>query len=442
MPASLWWLCLGAFAIGTEGFMIAGLLPVLAADLGVSVPAAGQLVTVFAVTYAVGSPVMATLLGNVDRRRVLIGALAIFAAGNLLAATAHGFGQLMAARVLLALAGAAQLVGVAAGGRDPLQPLSGVMRASTGASAQADAHGVTFKRVKSSAELDAEVRNASASGRAVMLDFYADWCVSCKEMERLTFTDARVRTALAELVLLQADVTANSADDQALLKRFGLFGPPGTVFFDPQGKEVSARVIGFEPVDTFLEGLRRALIEQSARLFREKGYGNTTVRDIAAATGVHAGSWFYYFKTKQDILQAVIEHGLTVALADIEAIDIEDLPPREAMRQLVRAHLHTILAPHQDFIPVMLYEWRSLDAQAQERIIALKDRYESIWTRLMERLRASGDWAQPTPVDRLLMFGALNWTAQWYQAGAGISIDALADQAVLFILRTPAPPAA
>jgi thiol:disulfide interchange protein DsbD len=113
--------------------------------------------------------------------------------------------------------------------------------------------------VKSSAELDAEVRNASASGRAVMLDFYADWCVSCKEMERLTFTDARVRTALAELVLLQADVTANSADDQALLKRFGLFGPPGTVFFDPQGKEVSARVIGFEPVDTFLESLRRAL---------------------------------------------------------------------------------------------------------------------------------------------------------------------------------------
>jgi AcrR family transcriptional regulator len=196
------------------------------------------------------------------------------------------------------------------------------------------------------------------------------------------------------------------------------------------------------PAQDANEGLRRALIEQSARLFREKGYGNTTVRDIAAATGVHAGSWFYYFKTKQDILQAVIEHGLTVALADIEAIDVDGLPPREAMRQLGRAHLTTILAPNHDVIPVMLYEWRSLDAEAQERIIALKDRYESIWTRLMERLRASGDWAQPTPVDRLLMFGALNWTAQWYQAGAGISIDALADQAVLFILRTPAPPAA
>lgn len=196
------------------------------------------------------------------------------------------------------------------------------------------------------------------------------------------------------------------------------------------------------PAQDANEGLRRALIEQSARLFREKGYGNTTVRDIAAATGVHAGSWFYYFKTKQDILQAVIEHGLTVALADIEAIDIDRLPPREAMRQLVRAHLYTLLAPNQDFIPVMLYEWRSLDAQAQERIIALKDRYEDIWTRVIDRLRASGEWAHPTPVDRLLMFGALNWTAQWYQAGAGISIDALADQAVLFILRTPPQPAA
>ena len=104
MPASLWWLCLGAFAIGTEGFMIAGLLPVLAADLGVSVPAAGQLVTVFAVTYSVVKNVKATMLGNVARRRVLIGALAIFAVGNLVAAGAHSFGQLMAARVLLALA--------------------------------------------------------------------------------------------------------------------------------------------------------------------------------------------------------------------------------------------------------------------------------------------------------------------------------------------------
>ena len=163
------------------------------------------------------------------------------------------------AGVLLALAGAAQLVGVAAGGRDPLQPLGSLMRASTNASAQAEAHGVTFKRVKSVTELDAEVRNASAAGKPVMVDFYADWCVSCKEMERLTFTDARVRAALSDVVLLQADVTANNADDKALLKRFGLFGPPSTIFFDMQGREVKARVVGFERADTFLESLRRAL---------------------------------------------------------------------------------------------------------------------------------------------------------------------------------------
>lgn len=163
------------------------------------------------------------------------------------------------AGVVLALAGAAQLVGVAAGGRDPLQPLSGLIRASAGASPQAEAHGVTFKRVKSIAELDAEVRNASASGRAVMLDFYAYWCVSCKEIERLTFTDTRVRKALADVVLLQADVTANNADDQVLLKRFGLFGPPGTIFFDAQGRELKARVVGYERADTFLESLRRTI---------------------------------------------------------------------------------------------------------------------------------------------------------------------------------------
>ena len=92
-----------------------------------------------------------------------------------------------------------------------------------------------------------------------MLDFYADWCVSCKEMEARTFSDAAVRARLAGAVLLQADVTANTADHRALLKRFGLFGPPGIVFFDSGGREVtSVRVIGFEGPSTFLDSLRRA----------------------------------------------------------------------------------------------------------------------------------------------------------------------------------------
>jgi len=209
-----------------------------------------------AVAWYIVQPVLPSWVAMVGWGALLIGAAVFLRTFDSLpdgASNVQRLGKVIG--VVLALAGAAQLVGVAAGGRDPLQPLAGVLRASTMTSAST----LTFKHVKSVTELDAEVRNASAAGKPVMLDFYADWCVSCKEMEHLTFTDARVRAALADVVLLQADVTANNADDQALLKRFGLFGPPGTVFFDAQGREVRARVVGFERADTFLASLRRAL---------------------------------------------------------------------------------------------------------------------------------------------------------------------------------------
>ena len=115
---------------------------------------------------------------------------------------------------------------------------------------------VRFERVRSLSELDARLKTA---GRPVMLDFYADWCVSCKEMERFTFADEKVRAQLANMALLQVDVTGNSHDDQALLKRFRLFGPPGIVFFDASGREIPGlRVIGFQPADRFLETLALA----------------------------------------------------------------------------------------------------------------------------------------------------------------------------------------
>ena len=110
-----------------------------------------------------------------------------------------------------------------------------------------------FSRVKSIAELDAAIKNAN--GKTVMLDFYADWCTSCKEMEKFTFSDAKVITALKDVVLLQADVTENNADDQALLKRFGLFGPPGIIFFDKAGNEIKTRVIGYKNAEDFSQTL-------------------------------------------------------------------------------------------------------------------------------------------------------------------------------------------
>jgi thiol:disulfide interchange protein DsbD len=114
-------------------------------------------------------------------------------------------------------------------------------------------HRTAWTRVASVAELD---QRLVSPGRPVMLDFYADWCVSCKEMEKLTFSDPRVRAELDRMLLLQADVTAANEADRALLKRFSLFGPPGIIFFDSQGRELSdLRVIGYQPPERFLKTL-------------------------------------------------------------------------------------------------------------------------------------------------------------------------------------------
>lgn len=155
--------------------------------------------------------------------------------------------------VVLAVLGVIQLVGAASGGDDPWQPLRHLARAE---SASAPSGAPRFEYVRSVEELD---RVLASAGRPVMLDFYADWCVSCKEMEAFTFSDPRVRAKLANALLLKADVTANNADDRALLKRFHLFGPPGTLFFDAAGRELTGvRVIGFQSADRFLQTLQAA----------------------------------------------------------------------------------------------------------------------------------------------------------------------------------------
>ncbi len=152
--------------------------------------------------------------------------------------------------MVFVLLGAVQLAGLATGGRDAWAPLAHL----TG-----EAHKkIAFKRIHSIAELDQTI--AAARGRPVMLDFYADWCVACLEMEKLTFTDPAVSEKMQDILLLQVDVTANNADDKALLKRFGLFGPPGIIFFDKDGAELrSFRVIGFQTPEVFIQSLDRLI---------------------------------------------------------------------------------------------------------------------------------------------------------------------------------------
>ena len=175
-----------------------------------------------------------------------------------LPAHAHGWQRLgKGLGVALLLGGAAMLMGVLGGARDPLQPL-GFLRGG----AAAEASAPTFERVASIERLDARLAESAAAGKPVMLDFYADWCVSCKEMERFTFADPQVALRMKQFVLLQADVTANTDADVALLKRFGLFGPPGIIFFDAGGRErVDQRVIGFQSADQFLPALERVLFK-------------------------------------------------------------------------------------------------------------------------------------------------------------------------------------
>ncbi len=155
--------------------------------------------------------------------------------------------------VIALLIGGAYLIGALSGAPDILKPLGNVGSGKV----QASANEVHFSRVKSNAELDQRI--AQAGGQVVILDFYADWCVSCKEMERFTFIDEAVQKSMNNALLLQVDVTANNEDDKALLKRFGLFGPPGILFFDAKGNELSDfRVIGYQNAERFSQSLKRA----------------------------------------------------------------------------------------------------------------------------------------------------------------------------------------
>jgi thiol:disulfide interchange protein DsbD len=151
--------------------------------------------------------------------------------------------------------GLLELLGAASAGQDVLQPLAHLRGAPAAATAQAgQAHG--FDRIRTVADLDQAL---AASSRPVILDFYADWCVSCKEMERYTFSSPGVQAQLQQVRLLQVDVTANNRDDRALMKRYGLFGPPGIILFR-QGREVpQSRIIGFMPPERFSRHLSRYL---------------------------------------------------------------------------------------------------------------------------------------------------------------------------------------
>jgi TetR/AcrR family transcriptional regulator, cholesterol catabolism regulator len=196
---------------------------------------------------------------------------------------------------------------------------------------------------------------------------------------------------------------------------------------------------------------RRELVGAAARLFRKQGFSATSTRDIATAVGMHSGSPFYHFENKEALLAAVMQEGMQSALERQNAALAtlaEAASPQQRLQTLVRNHFEVLLGPDSDFIPVMLYEWRMLDVSQLGAITALKDAYEAAWVPVMDALHACGQLAGDPALARLMIFGALNWSVQWYQPPVATAratrsrrhatLDDLTTTALQLFLKVPA----
>jgi TetR/AcrR family transcriptional regulator, cholesterol catabolism regulator len=181
---------------------------------------------------------------------------------------------------------------------------------------------------------------------------------------------------------------------------------------------------------------REELLRVSARLFRQKGFDGTSIRDISSAAGMQSGSPFYHFKTKQDILVAVMEEGLTEGLRITSEVMALAVPPEDKLVRMIRTQLGTILDDAHDFVPVLHYEWRSLTPANRRRVVALKDRYDALWQDLIDELQQAGHMPGDAQLMRLLILGAVNWTGAWYTPGGRLSLDDVAEGAATLFLRS------
>jgi AcrR family transcriptional regulator len=184
---------------------------------------------------------------------------------------------------------------------------------------------------------------------------------------------------------------------------------------------------------------RQQLLSSAAKLFRRKGFGATSTRDIAAAVGMRSGSPFYHFKSKGALLYAVMEEGMRSAIVRQQQALLcagQATPDDSAgqLRILIRNHFDVLLGPGSDFIPVMLYESRSITPKQRATLAGLQHEYEAPWMPVLEALHGSGRLKADVKLARLLMFGALNWSVQWYDRAKGASLDELTGAAMaLFI---------
>lgn len=177
------------------------------------------------------------------------------------------------------------------------------------------------------------------------------------------------------------------------------------------------------------DSARGRLLREAARLFRDKGYERTTVRDLAAAVGIQSGSLFHHFRTKEEILRAVMVETIRLNTALMQAAVDAAGTDREKLRALVRAELESINGQTGEAMAVLVYEWRSLSESSRTEVLALRDIYEALWMDVLESLRAQGALTAEPFIVRRMLTGALSWTITWFRPDRGdLTLDRLTDQ--------------
>ena len=183
------------------------------------------------------------------------------------------------------------------------------------------------------------------------------------------------------------------------------------------------------------DSARGKLLQTAAHLFRNKGFERTTVRDLASAVGIQSGSIFHHFKSKDDILRAVMEETIRYNTALMRAALAEADNVRERVLALIRCELQSIMGGTGEAMAVLVYEWRSLSPDGQRHVLALRDTYEDLWLEVLGRAKEAGYIRGDVPITRRFLTGALSWTTTWFRAEGSLSLDELAEQALILVLE-------
>lgn len=183
------------------------------------------------------------------------------------------------------------------------------------------------------------------------------------------------------------------------------------------------------------ESARGKLLQVAAHLFRNKGYERTTVRDLASAVGIQSGSIFHHFKSKDEILRSVMEETLSYNTALMDAALAEAGSARERVLALIRCELQSIMGGRGEAMAVLVYEWRSLSAEGQAKVLALRDLYEQLWLRVLGEAKEAGYIKGDVFITRRFLMGALSWTTTWFSAQGSMTLDQLADEALMMVLK-------